>query len=316
MKPKVSIVVPIFNEQENVSALVKSIRQVFYALPYQYNIIFVDDGSSDATLNIVKTIRDYDPTVHYISFSRNFGHQSALKAGLDAADGDCVISMDGDMQHPPELIPQLLAKWEEGYDVVYTIRKEDPSLSYIKRKSSNLFYKLLNYISDVPLEKGTADFRLMSKKVVGIVRNLEDHELFLRGIVKWIGFKQLGIEYEPAPRFLGKSKYTLKKMVRLATEGITSFSIRPLYLATYLGITFSFLSILYVPYALYSYYFGKVISGWTSVIVTISFFGGLQLMILGVIGIYLGKLFMQTKQRPAYLIKESTIECQQKELFY
>jgi dolichol-phosphate mannosyltransferase len=316
MKQEVSIVVPIYNEQENISALVKAVKSVFIDLPYDYKIIFVDDGSTDATLSIIKTMIDYDSTISYISFSRNFGHQAALKAGIDWAAGDCVISMDGDLQHPPELIPQMLKKWEAGYDVVYTIRKDDKSLSYMKRKSSSAFYKLLSHLSDVDIERGSADFRLMSKKVVEIVRDLGDHELFLRGIIKWVGFKQYAIEYEPVQRAGGKSKYTYKKMMRLALEGITSFSIKPLYIATYFGIAFSLLSILYLPYALYSYYFGKVISGWTSVIVTISFFGGLQLMILGIIGIYLGKLFMQSKNRPSYLIKESNIQWQQKELSF
>ena len=316
MKNEVSIVVPIYNEQENISALVKAVKSVFFNLPYDYRIIFVDDGSTDSTLNIIKTMVDYDPTISYISFSRNFGHQAALKAGIDCATGDCVISMDGDLQHPPELIPQMLAKWEEGYDVVYTIRKDDKSLSYMKRKSSNAFYKLLRQLSDVDIERGSADFRLMSRKVAEVVRDLGDHELFLRGVIKWIGFRQIAMEYEPLPRANGKSKYTYKKMLRLALEGITSFSIKPLYVATYLGITFSLLSTLYIPYALYSYYFGKVISGWTSVIVTISFFGGLQLMILGIIGIYLGKLFMQSKNRPSYLIKESNVQWPQKELSF
>ena len=316
MKQEVSIVVPIYNEQENISALVKAVKSVFINLPYDYKIIFVDDGSTDATLSIIKTMIDYDSTISYISFSRNFGHQAALKAGIDWAAGDCVISMDGDLQHPPELIPQMIKKWEAGYDVVYTIRKDDKSLSYMKRKSSSAFYKLLSHLSDVDIERGSADFRLMSKKVVAVVRDLGDHELFLRGIIKWVGFKQHAIEYEPVQRAGGKSKYTYKKMMRLALEGITSFSIKPLYIATYFGIAFSLLSILYLPYALYSYYFGKVISGWTSVIVTISFFGGLQLMILGIIGIYLGKLFMQSKNRPSYLIKESNIQWQQKELSF
>lgn len=316
MKPEVSIVVPIYNEQESISALVKAIKKAFIDLPYNHKIIFVDDGSTDATLSIIKTMPDYDNTILYISFSRNFGHQAALKAGIDFATGDCVISMDGDLQHPPKLIPEMLKKWEEGFDVVYTIRKEDKSLSYIKRKSSNIFYRILSHLSDVEIEKGSADFRLMNKRVVEVVKDLGHHELFLRGIIKWIGFKQFAIEYEPVERAEGTTKYTYRKMIRLALEGITSFSIKPLYMATYLGIIFSLVSLLYLPYALYSYFFGKVISGWTSVIVTISFFGGLQLMILGIIGIYLGKLFMQSKNRPSYLIKESNIEWQQKELSF
>ena len=308
MTQKVSVIVPIFNEQDNISTLISAINKVFEPLNYKHEIIFVDDGSKDATLSIIKAIMQYDKNVQYISFSRNFGHQSALKAGIDIAQGDCIISMDGDMQHPPELIPVLLQKWKEGFDIVYTIRKEDHNISYSKRKTSNLFYSVLSYLSDIEIEKGTADFRLINKQVAEIIRELDKSEQFLRGIIKWVGFNQASIEYEPAERFKGQSKYTPKKMIRLALEGITSFSIKPLYFATYIGLGFSFLSLLYLPYALYSYYFGHAISGWTSVIVTIAFFGGLQLMILGILGLYLGKLFMASKRRPSYIIKETSLQ--------
>jgi dolichol-phosphate mannosyltransferase len=186
------------------------------------------------------------PTVRYLSFSRNFGHQFALKAGLDYADGDCVISMDGDMQHPPELIPAMLEGWEQGNDVVYTIREEDKQLPYGKRQSSKLFYNLLNNLSDIELEEGSADFRLLSSQVVSIIRNLKEYDIFFRGMVKWMGFSQMAIRYQPAERKHGASKYTFKKMVRLALQGITSFSTKPLYIATYLGFFFS--------RPLYSYY--------------------------------------------------------------
>ena len=307
MNRKVSVVVPIFNEQDNIAALVTALNKVFGTLPYEYEIIFIDDGSKDATLSVLRAIMQYDKAVQFVSFSRNFGHQSALKAGIDSAGGDCIISMDGDMQHPPELLPALLQKWEEGFDVVYTVRKDDTASSFTKRTTSNLFYKLLSSLSDIDIEKGTADFRLINRKVATVLRDLDDSDLFLRGIIKWVGFQQTSIEYEPAERLRGKTKYTPKKMLRLAMEGITSFSIKPLYFATYIGVGFSVLSLLYLPYALYSYYFGHAISGWTSVIVTIAFFGGLQLMILGIIGLYLGKLFMASKHRPSYIIKESSL---------
>lgn len=307
MNKKVSIIVPVFNEHENISPLVAAIHAVLQPLNYEHEIIFVDDGSADATLSVIKAIMHYDKAIQYISFSKNFGHQAALIAGIDKAHGDCIISMDGDMQHPPELLPQLLEKWEQGFEVVYTVRKEDKSLSFRKRKTSNLFYGILSWLSDIEIEKGTADFRLMDKKVVEVVRRLDGTEQFLRGIIKWVGFRQIAIEYEPAERFRGSSKYTTRKMFRLAVEGITSFSIKPLYFATYIGIGFSLLSLLYLPYALYSYFFGHTISGWTSMIVTIAFFGGLQLMILGIIGLYLGKLFMQSKGRPTYITKESSL---------
>ncbi|AEW02726.1 glycosyl transferase family 2 [Niastella koreensis] len=307
MTKLVSIIVPVHNERENVTVMAKAIKRTFADLPYRYNLLFVDDGSSDLTLHEVKKLALQDDHVRYISFSRNFGHQAAIKAGLDKADGDCVITMDGDMQHPPSLIPTLLEKWEEGYDVVYTVRKEDKKLPFLKRATSNLFYTILNWLSDIKIEKGTADFRLMNRNVVDVLRGLAEFEPFFRGLVKWAGFKQEPVEYEPNERRSGASKYTSKKMIKFALQGITSFSIRPLYAATYIGFTFAALSTLYIPYALYSYYFGYTISGWSSLIVTVVFFGGLQLMILGIIGIYLGKLFMQNKHRPVYIVKESNI---------
>jgi len=311
MRKLVTIVVPVYNEAENVWLLQEAVQQVFEQLPqYHHQIIFVDDGSSDDTLIALRQMAERFTAVRYLSFSRNFGHQFALKAGLDYADGDCVISMDGDMQHPPELIPAMLEGWEQGNDVVYTIREEDKQLPYGKRQSSKLFYNLLNNLSDIELEEGSADFRLLSSQVVSIIRNLKEYDIFFRGMVKWMGFSQMAIRYQPAERKHGASKYTFKKMVRLALQGITSFSTKPLYIATYLGFFFSAASILILPYVLYSFYFGHPNSGWASVIIAIAFFGGLQLMILGIIGIYLGKLFMQAKQRPQYIIKESNLHGQ------
>jgi dolichol-phosphate mannosyltransferase len=307
MSRLVTIVVPVYNEKENVPLLICALQQVFAALPYRFDVIFIDDGSNDETLAEIKKQATEHVFLRYVSFSRNFGHQAAIKAGLDMAEGDCVISMDGDMQHPPQLIPLLLEKWEEGYDVVYTVRKEDDNLPYMKRKTSSLFYRLLNRLSDIEIEKGTADFRLLNRNVVNVLRSMEEYDLFFRGLVKWTGFKQLPVAYMPDQRRCGTSKYTLKKMMRFALQGFTSFSIRPLYVAIYIGFVFALLGGLYIPYAFYSHFFGHAISGWTSVIVTISFFGGLQLMILGIIGIYLGKLFMQNKKRPVYIVKESNL---------
>jgi polyisoprenyl-phosphate glycosyltransferase len=303
----VSIITPVYNEEKNIPLLINTIATVMKDLSYSYNVIMVDDGSSDGTLSVIKEYTAKYPEIKYISFSRNFGHQNALKAGLDMAMGDCVISMDGDMQHPADLIPVMLTKYEEGYDVVYTIRLEDKSLPTLKKSTSNFYYRILNRLSDVKVDKGAADFRLMSMKVTEVVRNLPEQDLFFRGIVKWVGFKQIALEYNPQERVHGSTKYTIRKMVSLALNGILSFSKKPLYLAAYLGIIFSTLSILYIPYIAYSYFFGHPISGWASVIVTITFFGGLQLLILGVIGIYIGRMFIQIKNRPMYIVKESNI---------
>lgn len=304
MKKKIAIVIPSYNEEGNIEVLVKTLHNVLDKLPYDYDLIFVDDGSSDLTLQTLRNLSENDKNLFYIELSRNFGHQNALKAGVDSANANAVITMDGDMQHPPDLIPLLLQKWEEGYDVVYTRREDDKKLSYFKKKTSKGFYKIMNYLSEVKFEPGTADFRLMDEKVVQVFSDFSENELFIRGLVSWLGFKQFAIDYKPAERFSGKSKYTVKRMMRFAIQGITSFSTRPLHIAIFLGIGLSvFAFIFYIIYVLYSIYFGHVISGWASVITTIVFFGGLNLLVLGIIGMYIGKLFIQSKQRPNYLIR-------------
>ncbi|PWS26094.1 glycosyltransferase [Pedobacter yonginense] len=308
MKKLVSIVIPAYNEADNIFVIAESIKKVFSTIHYDYEIILVDDGSADHTLEKIKEYANTSENIFFLEFSKNFGHQLAVKAGMDHAYGDCVISMDCDMQHPPELIPEMLLKWEEGFEVVYTIREEDKALSKGKRSSSSLFYKLLNWLSDIDLEPGAADFRLLDQKVVNIFRNFHENEPFLRGLVKWLGFKQYAIKYNPAARFSGKSKYTVKKMFRLALHGVTSFSIKPLYSAVYLGFIFSFASVLYIPYVIYAFVNNVEVSGWASMLMTIVFFGGLQLIILGIIGIYVGKMFMQAKNRPNYIIRSTNIQ--------
>ncbi|RZM19743.1 MAG: glycosyltransferase [Pedobacter sp.] len=308
MSKSFSVIIPVFNEETNLGLMVEAIKNVAGPLPYDYNIIFVDDGSSDNSLIAIKSLAARFPEVNYISFSRNFGHQNAIKAGFDVSRADAVISMDGDMQHPPAMLPQLLDLWEQGNDIVYTIRRDHAELPKMKKKTSDLFYSVLRRLSSVELEKGTADFRLLDKKVVDVLREIKEYDLFWRGLVKWLGFKQVSVEYDPAPRASGHSKYNFKKMLELALKGITSFSTKPLTIAIYLGFVCSLISFFYFPYAIISYYTGHVISGWASVIVTIAFFGGIQLMIMGIIGLYLGKLFMQSKQRPHYIIAESNLE--------
>lgn len=309
LQKKISIVIPSYNEEGNIKIIINALHEALKKLNYSYELIFVDDGSSDKTLSILQEISATDSNVFYIELSRNFGHQNALKAGLDLASGDCIITMDGDMQHPPDLISQLIQKWEEGYDVVYTRRLEDKKLPAFKKITSKYFYKFINYISEIKIEEGTADFRLMDKKVSKVFFAFSENELFIRGLVNWVGFNQFAIDYKPAERFSGNSKYTFKKMMQFALKGITSFSIRPLYLSIFLGITIFILSLIfYILYVFYSIYFGHVISGWASVIFTIVIFGGLNLIVLGIIGVYVGKLFMQSKQRPNYLIRDTNIE--------
>lgn len=307
MKKKISIVVPSFNEEGNIEVLATKLTDVLKQLPYLYEVIFVDDGSADGTLQKLQTLAVIDEHLYYVELSRNFGHQNALKAGYDYADGDCVISMDSDLQHPPELIAQFIEKWEEGYDIVYTCREYRDEATIFKTKSSDLFYSVINSLSDTKLEKGTADFRLIDRKVVNILSTLNENGLFMRGLIKWIGFKQFAIHYQCDARFSGKSKYNLKKMVRFAVQGVTAFSVRPLYIATGLGLFFSLMALLYIPYILISYFTGHAVTGWTSLIATVAFFGGMQLMVLGIIGMYLGKLFIQSKQRPNYIIRSTNL---------
>ena len=303
---KIDIVVPCYNESENIHVLYKAIKDVFTEeLPsYEFRLIFVNDGSSDQSLLVLQQLSKEDSRVKYLSFSRNFGHQLAVKAGLDYADAPAVISMDGDMQHPPTLIPTLVHKWEEGVQVVATLRTYPAEISKKKRKSSQQFYKLLNLLSDIEIKEGSADFRLLDQSVVEVIRQMKENEPFLRGIVPWVGFNQVYVPYTAQARYSGETKYTLKKMFQLALSGVTSFSVKPLYFAVFLGFFFSLLSVLYVPYVIYSFLNGSEISGWASLIMTIVFFGGLQLIILGIIGVYIGKIFKQTKERPAYIIQE------------
>jgi glycosyltransferase involved in cell wall biosynthesis len=307
MNKLVSIVIPAHNEEENIIVIVDRINSVFASLNYDYDILVVDDGGTDKTLAVIEELSRTRENFYYIEFSRNFGHQPALKAGLDYAKGDCVISLDADLQHPPELFKQMLEKWEEGYEIVYTRRQEDKSLSFKKRKSSYYFYKLLNSLSDIEIEPGTADFRLIDRSAVDVFKKFKENDLFIRGLVKWLGFKQYAIDYIPEKRFAGASKYNAGRMRRLAIQGVTSLSVKPLHTAVYLGFFFSFTSLFYIPYVLYSIYIGQEVSGWASLIMTVAFFGGLQLIILGIIGIYIGKMFMQTKNRPNYIIRSTNI---------
>ncbi|WP_426489960.1 glycosyltransferase family 2 protein [Hymenobacter sp. 102] len=302
---KISVVIPAYNEEENLPEVAARIKEHLPAR-FERELLFVDDGSRDKTSQVLRELHAQDPTVRYLILSRNFGHQSALRAGLDYASGDCVISMDADLQHPPRLLPELIGHWLNGYDIVYTQRADDERLGWFKRFSSNSFYRLMNYLSSVRFEPGTADYRLLDKRVVEVVRASPDTDLFLRGFVHWVGFRQKRITYVPDARFKGATKYTLRKMVKLALNGITSFSVRPLHFATLAGVSVSGLAFLYALYALYILIFTPdAVPGWASVLVSVLFIGGIQLLVLGIMGEYLGKLFIQAKQRPAYLIRET-----------
>jgi len=303
----ISIVIPSYNESGNIELIT---RKLLHELQQEENfeIIFVDDGSTDGTLKEIKKVMGISKSVKFISLSRNFGHQRALKAGLDHARGDCVIMMDADLQHPPEMVPVLIEKWRQGNDVVYTIRKDSADVNYFKRLTSKYFYRFINSLSDVQIPSGAADFRLIDRKVLEQLVNVKEHWLFIRGIISWIGFRQIGIEYTVQARHSGKSKYTIRKMFSFAIQGLTSFSIVPLRLSIILGILFSLFAFVYGVYALCLKLFTNVpIRGWTSILISVLLLGGIQLVCLGVIGEYLGKMFIETKRRPSYIVREKSL---------
>lgn len=307
MKKRLDIILPAHNESGNITLMYDELLQSVDSEGYAFRLIFVDDGSTDSTLQEITALSEKDDKVKYISLSRNFGHQNAIKAGLDFSDAEVVIMMDCDLQHPTDLITQMLSKFEEGYDVVRTYRKDSKSIGYIKRKTSNFFYCLISRLSEVKIEKGSADFRLISGKALQELRGLNEFDLFYRGLIKWIGFKQIGIYYEANDRMNGRTKYSFVKMVRFGLKGFTSFSTKPLYFSAYIGLIVSMISVLYIPYVAYAIISGDQIAGWASILVTIAFFGGLNLMILGIIGIYISKLFLQSKARPHYIVHQSNL---------
>lgn len=307
--PELSIIIPCYNEEGNVHVLYEKLSTILVSCGISsHEIIFVNDGSKDSSLLKIKELTERDGSVKYIHFSRNFGHQNALRAGLDHAKGAAVISLDADLQHPPELIPSLIEHWRAGYKVVYTKRKDTNDLSFFKKMTSKLFYKLINYLSETELEEGTADFRLLDQSVVEALKNFKENNLFYRGIIPSLGFKQIGLNYIPNQRFSGQTKYTFSKMVRFALTGITSSSAKPLYFSIYLGTFLALCSFIYGIYAIYiSIFTDMAIAGWTSLIASVLFIGGIQLIMLGIVGIYLGKLFSESKSRPNYIIEESNI---------
>jgi len=304
----ISLVIPCYNEEGNIEAIYQLIKNELDGF-VDYELVFVDDGSTDNTLLTIVKLSQQDKRVHYIALSRNFGHQNALKAGLDYANGNCVISLDADLQHPPRLIKEFIEKWQQGYEVVYSIRKDDSELSIFKRFTSKLFYKFINLFSDTSIQEGAADFRLLDRKVVNVIKSLPENYLFIRGLTSWVGFHQIGIEYSLEKRFSGQTKYSLKRMIHFASSGITSFSTKPLRLSIYLGFFIAIVSFIYGLFAIYQAIFtSNVIQGWTSVIVSVLFIGGIQLIMIGILGEYLGKLFMENKRRPNYVIKETNLE--------
>lgn len=300
----ISIVVPVFNEEENIDNFYREVVKNMQDLDYDFEVIFVDDGSRDATPLILDRLANCDNRVRALMLARNFGHQIALTCGLDHADGDAVITMDGDMQHPPSMLPLLIKQWEEGYEVVQTIRTSTEGISWFKRLTSRLYYKLINSVSNVHINEGGSDFRLLDKTVVTSFRRFRERARFIRGMISAIGYKQILIEFTAPPRYAGTTKFSLKGMLHFALDGITAYSKLPLRIAFYIGVLCALGSFILALHVLYIKVFTQQAApGWATITASILMLGGLQLAGLGVIGEYVGRIFEEVKQRPLYWLR-------------
>ena len=309
---KVSVVIPMYYEEEVANECYNRMKKVLESIEnYDYELVFVNDGSKDKTLSILEEIARKDEKAKVISFSRNFGHQAAVTAGLKFVTGDAIVIIDADLQDPPELIPEMLKLWEDGNEVIYGKRKTREGESHFKLFTAKMFYKTLNSLSDVEIPKDTGDFRLVDRKVVDTINQLPEHNKFLRGLFSWVGYKQKAYEYERKERFAGKTKYPLKKMLKLASDGIIGFSTKPLKLVGILGMLSILISFIVLIYSIISYIFklNTLTAGWTSIMVAITFFAGVQLLSIWIMSEYIGRIYDETKQRPQYIIdKKINIE--------
>lgn len=307
-KKTLTVICPVYNEEKVIFLFYKALSDVLETVAdrYSWKILFVIDRSTDDSLKILQKLSSITQQVQVLALSNRFGHQMSLVAGIDYADTDIIIMMDSDLQHPPGLIPAMLEKYELGHDVVYTIRREPKDKSVLKRIGSRLFYKIMNFLSDVPLASGEADFRLISNRVANIFRTeIRERNQFLRGLFRWVGYNRVSIEYEPSERLDGDSKYNWSRMLSFASSGITSFSKKPLQYAIVLGVVFALIGMLAIIVALISYFTNdQVPSGWATLSILISTFGGIQLIFLGVIGEYIGAIFDEVKNRPLYIVEE------------
>ncbi|MGM9540264.1 glycosyltransferase family 2 protein [Anaerovibrio sp.] len=312
----ISIVVPVFNEEDNIEHFYESVRSVMEPLAYEFELIYVDDGSKDRSREILRGLEKRDERVQSIFLARNSGHQLALTCGLDHADGDAVITMDGDMQHPPELIPVLLEKWEQGYEVVQTIRKTTEGVSAMKKLTSYYYYKVLNKLSNVHIQEGGSDFRLMDRVVVRAFRRYREHARFIRGMIGAMGFRQVQIEFVAPKRFAGVSKFSPRKMLNFAIDGVLAYSNLPLRLGLYIGTVCGILSLLMIIHVFISkYILNDAVAGWATLTACVLFFGGMQMIVLGILGEYLGRVFEEVKHRPLYLIARGKPKDEEREDF-
>ncbi|MCB9033550.1 MAG: glycosyltransferase family 2 protein [Chitinophagales bacterium] len=305
----ISVVIPVFNEAENLSKLSVELNRVLQSMNKSYELIFVNDGSKDKSLSIIKSLAVENKAVKYVDLSKNFGHQIAVFAGLNKASGNAIVIIDADLQDPPKLIADLYTKLQEGFDVVYAKRKERKGESWHKKLTAKYFYRAMSYLSDVEIPLDTGDFRIISKRVKDIIISLPETNKFIRGQIAWTGFNQTYIEYERQERFAGKTNYSYAKMFHFAWDGITSFSVTPLRLATILGFIVSLLAFFVICYTLYQKYInGNVVPGWSSIMISILFLGGVQLICLGIIGEYIGRILENVKNRPKYIIQDTNID--------
>ena len=307
MKKKISIVIPCYNEEKSLPVLYDELSKTINSIDnYEWEILFINDGSKDETINTLKSLAENNNNVKAINFTRNFGHQAALTAGYELSDqtSDAVICMDGDLQHPPELIVEMIKKWEEGYDVVQTIRRGTEKQTFIKKITSKMFYWVMSKMTDVEIIDGAADFRLLDKKTVMAYNLLKEKNRFIRGLISWLGFKTTTIPYYANERKFGKSKYSFGKMLKFAEDGIYSFSTKPLEIIFFIGIILSCFAFIYFIYSLYiKFVCNAAIQGWTSIIIIVLITSGFQFISLGIIGKYIARIYGEAKQRPTYIVK-------------
>lgn len=306
---ELSVVIPVFNEEKNVDLLHKRLSEVVKKISGEYELLFVNDGSRDHTLDLVKKIASQDAHIRYINFSRNFGHQIAVTAGLDYCSGNTIVIIDADLQDPPEMIGAMYSKMkEEGYDVVYAKRKSRKGETFMKKLTAKVFYRLLQRITNVHIPVDTGDFRIISRNIVEVLKQMPEQQKYLRGQIAWAGYKQTFIEYERQERHAGETGWPYRKMIRFALDGITSFSNFPLKFATVSGIIVSCISFVLILYALYSRFISKeYVAGWTSLMIVVLFMGGIQLLSIGIIGEYISRISANVRDRPLYIIQETNI---------
>jgi dolichol-phosphate mannosyltransferase len=300
-----SIIAPIYNEFDNLPELYQRVKEVLDSTGESWEFVLVDDGSTDGSTERIRELAAQDKTVRPVIFARNFGHQIAVTAGLDYSRGQAVVIIDADLQDPPEVILELIKKWKEGYEVVYAVRAEREGESWFKLFTASLFYRLIYRITDVKIPLDTGDFRLIDRKIVDVMNRMREKHRFLRGMAAWVGFKQIGVNYKRAARHAGVTKYPFKKMLKFAQDGITGFSYFPLQIATYLGFIAAGISVIAIPVVIILRMTGQQLGGQATTLIAVLFLGGVQLISLGILGEYIGRIYDEVKGRPLYITKEA-----------